>query len=119
MATVLCTGEDRSLMATRTMILRKAGHKVIAAYAGDNFEELCRNYDFDVAVIGQTVKKPVKNELLKLIREHCPDAKVLELYTTGKLLPDADAWLRVPADLPADFAETVSALAEGSKGARS
>lgn len=113
MAMVLCTGEDPSLMATREMILRKAGHQVVATPFGANLVDVCRQHEFDVAVIGQTVKKHDKAWILNVIREHCPATKVLELYspTTGKLLPEADAWLRVPSDVPADLAETVSALA--------
>lgn len=49
-----------------------------------------------------------------LVKRHCPDVKILELYLpyTGKVLDHADMWLLVPGDLPEDLAARVSELAD-------
>ena len=112
MALILCTGANPVLMATRQLILERSGHKVISVNAQDALITACNEHAFDVAVIGQALAAPVKKRVFSLIREHCPSAKVLELYTnsTNKVLENADSWLEAPVDVPQEFAERVNAL---------
>ena len=114
MAAVLCTGVDKGLLKSRQLILEYAGHIVIPALGENELIAACTTHRFDVAVIGQIVSKFEKQRILQLIRKHCPNAKALELFvpSTGKMLPEADDWLEVPARIPFDLAERVSALAE-------
>ena len=113
MALVLCTGVDSSLVRTRQLILERAGHVVVPALDEASLVAACRQNTFEVAVVGQTVSAQNKRRIARLIRERCPAAKVLELYTlsTGKVLDDADSWLEVLADLPQELAARVEALA--------
>lgn len=113
MALVLCTGVDSSLVRTRQLILERAGHVVVPAMDEASLVAACRQNRFEVAVVGQTVSTQTKHRIARLIRECCPAAKVLELYTlsTGKVLDDADSWLEVLADLPQELATRVEALA--------
>lgn len=112
MAEVLCTGADRSLIATRRLILENAGHSVVTAVGEPEIIFVCKQHSFDAAVIGQTTSSIEKRRIFGLVRAHCPKAKILELYSpaTGKLLPEADDWLEVPARIPADLAERISGL---------
>jgi hypothetical protein len=73
----------------------------------------CGKYQFDIVVIGQTVSTRMKRVIVELVKEHCLDVRILELYQPhqGKAVNDADAWLEVPADIPSDLAERVSQLA--------
>lgn len=121
MAKVLCTGWDRGLLATRTLILQAAGHEVHQARTQAEVVSACGENHFDVAVIGQTVSNRMKRIILSFVKEHCPDVKILELYQphVGKALEDADSWLEVPADIPSDLAERVTQLARGARGAAS
>jgi hypothetical protein len=121
MAAVLCTGVDEGLLNSRKLILEKAGHRVIAARGEKELVAACTTYRFDIAVVGQTVSQFEKHRILRLIRNYCPDTKVLELFvpSTGKMLPDADDWLEVPARIPADLAERVSMLASKPSSASS
>jgi hypothetical protein len=114
MALVLCTGVDPSVVRTRHLILERAGHKVVSAMDEATLSAVCQQNKFDVAVVGQTVSAKTKHRIAGLIREHCPAAKLLELYTvsTGKVLEDADSWLEVLADLPQELATRVEALVE-------
>ena len=113
MALVLCTGVDPVLLETRKLILERAGHKVITAADDSSVVTACRQNIFDVAVIGQAVSPKTKRQIMTLIRTHCASAKVLELYrfSMGKTLENADSWLEVPADVPQDLADRVTALA--------
>ena len=116
MATVLCTGADAGLVQTRVWILRQAGHTAVGTMSEDQIVAACADYRFDVAVIGQALSPTQKRCVLTVIREQCPTAKVLELYSvsTGRVLPDADDWLDVPASIPEHLPEKVSALAAGA-----
>lgn len=113
MATVLCTGANRTLVMTRVLILEKAGHKVVPALSEQEVVEACQAQRFDVAVIGQAVPGPEKRRILHLVRLHCPHARILELYNaaTGRVLPEAEDWLEVPATVPENLAEKVAELA--------
>lgn len=121
MAAVLCTGVDEGLLRSRKLILERAGHHVIPALGEKQLIAACTTYRFDVAVVGQTVSQVEKQHILRLVRQHCPNAKVLELFipSTGKMLPEADDWLEVPARIPFDLAERVNELASKSSGASS
>lgn len=114
MAMVLCTGWDRGLLETRTLILKAAGHEVHQATTQGEVVSACKQYQFDVAVIGQTVTNRMKRVIFSFVKEHCGAVKILELYQphVGKALEDADSWLEVPADIPSDLAERVSELAQ-------
>ena len=113
MALVLCTGVDLVLLETRRMILQQAGHTVITVRDERALTDACQAFAFDVAVIGQTVSARMKKVVASLVREHCPSAKILELYPPyqGRSLDDADSWMEVPADVPRDLARRVTQLA--------
>jgi hypothetical protein len=112
MAKILCTGWDRGLLETRTLILKSAGHEVRQARSQGEVVSACAETQFDVAVIGQTVSNRMKRVIFSFVKEHCRGARVLELYQphVGKALEDADSWLEVPADIPSDLAERVGQL---------
>jgi CheY-like chemotaxis protein len=100
-------------MATRKLLLERAGHTVFAAKDERELSAMCQQIRFDVAVIGQVMPGMRKEEIASVIRESCPGVKILELFSPhqGKEVADADSWLEVPADVPGDLAERVSELA--------
>ena len=118
MAMVLCTGWDQGLLDTRTLILESAGHEVHQARTQGEVVSACEEHQFDVAVIGQTVSNRMKRVVVSIVRENCPEVKILELYQphVGKAIEDADSWLEVPADIPSDLAERVGQLARSVAG---
>jgi CheY-like chemotaxis protein len=113
MAMVLCTGWDQSLLDTRTLILQSAGHEVRQARTQNELVSACEKHQFDVVVIGQTVSLKMKRLISALVKQHCPNARILELYQPhmGKAVEDADSWLVVPAEIPSALAEEVARLA--------
>ena len=113
MALVLCTGIDPVLLKTRRLILERAGHEVVTVTDEPSLLAACKKYPVDVAVIGQTMSIRMKRHIAALIRENCPDVKILELHREyqDKALDDADSWLEVPIDIPKDLADRVDELA--------
>lgn len=112
MAMVLCTGVDVSVLQTRKLILEEAGHTVFAVTDENALVAACQTHSFDVAVIGQTVSTNVKRRIAMLVKQHCPQVKILELYPpyAGKVLDGADSWLLVPVEHPKELAERVDEL---------
>ena len=98
------------------MVLEHAGHDVMTATGERELIAACSKIKFDVAVIGQVVSPVEKNRIMRLIRYHCPDAKVLELFipSAGKMLPEADDWLEASVTPPVDLVERVAMLASKS-----
>lgn len=117
MALVLCTGVDPVLLQTRKLILEQAGHKVVTATDQCQITTACAEHRFDVVVIGQTVSANLKSIIASLIRNHCPSAKILELYPPhqGRAVEHADLWLEVPAAVPKHLADRVNELAGKTK----
>jgi len=116
MAVVLCTGDDRTLLKTRRLILERDGHKVVTATNQQEVLDACEHHKFAVAVVGQGLRAQSKLQICDAIRQKCKTAKILELYSpySGKAFEQADSWLAVPADVPQELAERVNELA-GSK----
>jgi CheY-like chemotaxis protein len=120
MALVLCTGVDKALLQSRQLILERAGHTVVSVTDEQTLTAVCQKHSFDVAVIGQAVSSNMKHRIASLVRQHCPDAKILELHPlySEKVLAYADSWLSVPVDVPNDLADRVNELAGKGKHKR-
>jgi CheY-like chemotaxis protein len=116
-ALVLCTGVDKVLLETRKLILEHAGHTVVSVSDEVSLLSACQKHPFDVAVIGQTISMNIKRHVASIIKQHCAGVKVLELYPqfSKQVLPEADAALPVPVDIPRDLADRVKELAGQKK----
>jgi CheY-like chemotaxis protein len=117
MALVLCTGVDKALLQSRRYVLEAAGHTVVTVTDELTLLAACKNHRFDVAVVGQTTGARMKRRIASLVREYCPDTKLLELYETymGREIDDADSWLPTPVDVPRELPDRVNELAHGKK----
>jgi len=106
-------------METRKLILEQAGHTVITAQSDEEIIAACRDFRFDVVIIGQGAEAKWKRDWSAHVREYCPFAKVLEVYMPGTVaaVKDADDWLVSPA-VPTELATRVAALAGHRKSNR-
>ena len=120
MALVLCTGIDEAQLQARRLILERAGHRAVSVTDAKTLITVCEKYSFDVAVIGQAVSPNMKRRIASLVRQHCPDAKILELCQPNapKVLTDADSWLNLPVDDPKELADRVNELAQEKRDAK-
>ena len=114
MAVVLCTGVDPLLLETRKLILEQAGHTLLEATNTREALAICMQQSIDVVILCQTLRPEGKREMVLAVRQHCPAAKILELYHShhGKALKDADEWMEVPPAVPQDLARCVEELAK-------
>jgi len=113
MAVVLCTGVDQALLQTRKLVLENAGHTVIDARDERDVLAACNERRFDVAVIGQAVSPRVKQHIAAVVRQHCPSARLLEMYGPheGRAVQDADDWMEALPQIPGELRERVERLA--------
>jgi hypothetical protein len=113
MALVLSIGSDPSLMLTRQLLLEQAGHTVIGVTDEKTLAAACELHTFDVAILSQILSLNMKQHVVSLIRGHCPEVKLLELYsiTSGRALDDADLWIEVPGNGPEKLTAGVAELA--------
>jgi len=113
MALVLSIGSDPSLMLTRQLLLEQDGHTVVGVMDEKALAAACELHPFDVAVLSNALSANMKQHVVSLIRGHCPETKVLELYSiaTGRALDNADLWIEVPGDGPRQLAAGVAELA--------
>jgi CheY-like chemotaxis protein len=110
-AKVLCIGADNAVMQTRQMLLEKAGHSVTAATDLRQIVAACEHTQFSVAVLGQHVPAKEKLRVSEVVREHCPNAKILELHASlSPAMPNADAHISVNTD---DFPEQLISAVSG------
>lgn len=99
MANVLCIGANDAAMQTRQMLLEGAGHSVTTVKDLRQIIAACEGQPFSVAVLGQNLPTKEKLRISDVVREHCPDARILELQASPTSpIPDADAHLRVTGD---------------------
>lgn len=113
MATVLCTGSNGGITSTRKLILEEAGHTVVAAMSSPEIIAACHDFQFHVAVIGESGHSERSLEWAALIRERCPGVKIVEIYPPqlGASLPSSDARLESP-DVGAKLADRVAELSK-------
>lgn len=97
---------------TQRLMLERVGHQVVSALSEQELEKACSEHGFDVAVIGHGMSAKAKPRVLRLVRQHCPAAAILELHPqyTDPALADADAWLPMPI-APQEFLDAVNSLA--------
>jgi DNA-binding NtrC family response regulator len=113
-AVVLCTGVDSLLLETRKLILQRAGHTIFEARNPRDARAICKQQSIDIVILCQTLQPEGKKAMVQAVRQHCPAAKILELYHShhGKALNNCDEWMEVPPGVPQDLARCVGQLAK-------
>jgi hypothetical protein len=102
-------------MMSRKWLLEQTGHTVVLAMSTE-IAVAGEEKQFEVAVIGQAFHPKRKRELFISVRNSCPSAKVLELYSANARpsLNLADDHLAIPADVPRELPNRVAAIVQQS-----
>jgi len=83
MARILSVSYDATLLRTRRMILEKAGYEVVSTSDLAEALEKCRSTDYDLVIMGHSIPRSDKLEIIRALRQHCP-APVLALLRGGE-----------------------------------
>jgi DNA-binding NtrC family response regulator len=105
---ILSVSYDESLLATRQMILERAGFEVVSALGFSEALERCKKSNFDLVLLGHTIPIKDKASLIPSLKQHC--TRVLSIRRPG--FPPAPG-----ADFSVDSQEGPEALIAAVKSA--
>ena|SRR5947209_1273209 len=71
MARILVVSNDEALLQTRRMLLQSSGYEVVASLGYQPSVEHCKRGGFDLFILGHSIPKADKQELVKTFREEC------------------------------------------------
>ena len=104
---------DRSLLATRQMLLEQKGYTVTSALGFSRALDHCRQPHFDLFILGHSIPGTDKLHLIKTFRESCP-APILSLERHGEERVLAD--FHASPDDPHQFLIVVDDILAGREG---
>ena len=83
MSRILSVSYDTTLLRTRQMLLERAGYEVVSIPDLTVALEKCRSSAYDLVIMGHSIPRSDKQEIIRALREHCP-APVLALLRAGE-----------------------------------
>ena len=88
---ILSISYDESLLATRQLILTRAGYDVKSALGFVQAQEVCRDGSFDLIILGHSIPRRDKSAVVSLIKSSCGSTTVLSLVKpTESPIPEAN-----------------------------
>ena len=91
---VLMFGKMRELALYRAEVLRAHGFSVAIPASKTEAIAAIRRADFDVVVLSYTLSNDTVEEIAELVRQHCPDCRLVTIsdttYRDAKINPDAN-----------------------------
>lgn len=87
MAHILSVSYDEVLLCTRRMLLELHGYSVISGLGFKESLEHCRQGGFDLFLLGHSIPRGDKQELIRAFRKSCP-APIISLQKRSE--PDTD-----------------------------
>jgi len=111
LAQILHVGTNEAVMATRRVILERAGHEVTLAHDLREVIVACERNDFDLVILGQALPGKEKQRVVHTVLEHCKLVRFLE-YHNGLApdMPSAHAHLHIASSTPQSLVECVEDL---------
>ncbi len=79
MARILSVSYDETLLRTRELLLKSAGHKPTSALQHKEAMAACQQTGFDLVIIGHSIAKADKLEIIECFRRSNPRARVIAL----------------------------------------
>jgi CheY-like chemotaxis protein len=86
---ILCVSSDPVLLATRKMVLEKAGFTVTTASSDRVVADVCRKSRFDLVLIGYKLQNQEKLRIAETVRSVCGPIPVVEIYVAQPVIEDA------------------------------
>lgn len=116
-SSVLSFSRDPTLLMTRTLLLQRAGCKVLSASNIPEFRACLLSQPFDLILLCQSISGEECESAAEFAREYAPSARLLLMFTrVGKCMPDhADVLLDAHAG-PKVFLETAQRMLASSVG---
>lgn len=106
MARILSISYDETLLLTRELMLKGEGHDVVSALGFHRGARACRRSGFDLFVLGHSIPKDDKLDLIRAFREKNVGAPVIALTRANESrLKEVDLYLN-----PGDPAELLRGL---------
>jgi PleD family two-component response regulator len=91
---VLIVGTIRELALYRAEVLRAHGFAVSVSHSEGEAFDAIRSCGFDVVVLSYTLSNDVVEEVAELVRQHCPECRLVTIsdtrYHDAKIAPDAN-----------------------------
>ena len=115
MSRVLSISYDETLLLTRELMLKGEGHDVVSALGFHRGSEACRRGGFDLFILGHSIPKDDKLDLIQYFREKNPGGRVIALTRANESrLKEVDLYLNPgePAELLRGLAFLINPAAE-------
>lgn len=80
---VLSVSYNKALLRTRELLLRRRGYNVTSEFGFTTAVEACKAARFDLFILGHSIPRTDKSELIKTFRRYC-SAPVLLLLRQGE-----------------------------------
>ena len=107
---ILSVSYDVSLLATRKMLLEQKGYSVTNALGFSKAIKHCRDGGFDLFILGHSIPKSDKLELIESFRANCP-GQILSLERHGEDFVPCD--YHASPDDPEQFVNVVENILVG------
>ena len=79
---VLSFGNDPAVVQLRNAVMAAAGYRVSTPHSPDDIPKLLESESFDIVVLGHTIPRKERVELIKRIRALQKNLPILSLYTS-------------------------------------
>ena len=101
---ILSVSFDPALASTRSLILERHGYEVTSAEDHESALAACRSANFDLLMVGHTVTRPSRAQILRIFREHS-QSPTLSVSPNG--MPDFGTDYNAKSSDPADMLQVV------------
>jgi hypothetical protein len=109
-ATIFCIPATSALAEAKRQLLALRPYEFVTATDYQQIEAACANLRFDLALIGENFEPPIKKAISSLLREHCPQVPILEIYKDRPVIEGSEY---VKAGSPDEIVKAVQRILVG------
>ena len=109
-ATIFCIPTTSALAEAKRQLLALRPYEFVTATDFTQIEAACVNIRFDLALIGENFEPPIKMAISSLLREHCPQVPILEVYKDKPVMEGSEY---VQAGSPDEIVKAVQRILIG------